>query len=219
MAKIKKDETVMYTKGAGDTASKTKLNKDSEYEILDEVKGKDGKAYYKIKYGKKKVWILKSAAKKTWDYVYQFSDSSDSSTGSAIGFSDGGFIADAKKTAYRNGDDIVTFNTLKRGEAVLTPEQAKQFKLLAQNLDRLQGVTDIYRQYEALGAPNTTATRTTGNVNVGGISVTIPVDHVQDYNDFVRQLRDDKTFERMIQSITIDPLVGGSTLAKKKYYN
>jgi hypothetical protein len=52
-------------------------------------------------------------------------------------------------------------------------------------------------------------------VDVGGISVNIPIEHVEDYNDLVNQIKADKKFEKFIQSITVDRLVGGSALAKR----
>ena len=51
------------------------------------------------------------------------------------------------------------------------------------------------------------------------ISVTfgdINIDHVEDYNDFVNQLRNDKKFEKMIHAITFDRATGGNSLAKNK---
>lgn len=48
-------------------------------------------------------------------------------------------------------------------------------------------------------------------------SVTIPIDHVQDYDDFVNQMRQDGKFEKFIQSVTIDRINGGSQLSKNKY--
>lgn len=53
--------------------------------------------------------------------------------------------------------------------------------------------------------------------NVGDINITIPIDHVDDYNDFVDKLQKDPTFEKMLHAMTIDQLVGGSKLAKYKY--
>lgn len=55
------------------------------------------------------------------------------------------------------------------------------------------------------------------SVDVGGISINIPVEHVEDYNDFVNQMRSDPKFEKFIQSMTVDRLVGGSKLSKNKY--
>lgn len=133
-----------------------------------------------------------------------------------IGFAKGGFIADLQKVPYQNGDDMITINTLKKGEAVLTRPQAAQFKILAENLPKLQGIVDLSSHLNSIRGIDQMSN---GNVDVGGINVTFAIDHVQDYNDFVRQLRDDKNFERMISSMTVDRLVGKSALAKKKYYS
>ena len=54
-------------------------------------------------------------------------------------------------------------------------------------------------------------------VDVGGISINIPIDHVSDYNDLVNQMRTDDRFEKLVQSMTVDRLVGASKLAKNKY--
>lgn len=48
-------------------------------------------------------------------------------------------------------------------------------------------------------------------------NVNIPIDHVTDYDDFMNQMRRDGKFEKMVQSMTIDRIVGGSKLAKNKY--
>lgn len=53
--------------------------------------------------------------------------------------------------------------------------------------------------------------------SIGDINITIPIEHVEDYNDFVNQLRNDSKFEKMIEDITIGKIVGGSTFAKNKY--
>ena len=48
-------------------------------------------------------------------------------------------------------------------------------------------------------------------VNLGGISI----EHVQDYNDFVTQLRDDPKFERLIDAMTFDKMNGKSSFGGK----
>lgn len=45
----------------------------------------------------------------------------------------------------------------------------------------------------------------------------IAIDHVEDYNDFVNQLKKDRQFEKMVQSMSVDLLAGKSSLAKNKY--
>lgn len=53
--------------------------------------------------------------------------------------------------------------------------------------------------------------------SMGDINVDVSIDHVQDYNDFAYKLLHDRAFERAIQSMTVDRLVGGSPLDKYKY--
>lgn len=48
-------------------------------------------------------------------------------------------------------------------------------------------------------------------------NISIPIERVNDYNDFVNQLKSDNKFEKMIQSMTIDRVGGKSPLAKNKY--
>ena len=53
--------------------------------------------------------------------------------------------------------------------------------------------------------------------SMGDINVDVSIDHVQDYNDFAYKLLHDHAFERAIQSMTVDRLVGGSPLDKHRY--
>lgn len=129
---------------------------------------------------------------------------------SQIGFSRGGFVADYQKVAMRNGDDMVTFNTLKRGEAVLTPTQSQQFKALTDNLPLMNNLVDTAGMVQKLRVANP-AQSTSNNYE---ISLDINIDHVEDYNDLVSQMQKDKNFEKMIQAMTIDQVSGKSALGK-----
>ena len=53
-----------------------------------------------------------------------------------------------------------------------------------------------------------------GSGSVGDITMNISIDHVQDYNDFVTQLQGDPKFEKLIDTMTINKILGGSRLAK-----
>ena len=53
--------------------------------------------------------------------------------------------------------------------------------------------------------------------SMGDINVDVSIDHVQDYNDFAYKLLHDHAFERAIQSMTVNRLVGGSSLDKHRY--
>lgn len=66
----------------------------------------------------------------------------------------------------------------------------------------------------AFQAPGINSGSSIGDVTY---QINIPIDHVEDYEDFVNKLRADGRFEKMIQSMTVDRLVGGSRLSKNKY--
>lgn len=53
------------------------------------------------------------------------------------------------------------------------------------------------------------------SISIGDIN--IEIDHVQDYNDFVTQLKNDSKFEGLVQAVSIDLLNGKSRMAKNKY--
>ena len=55
------------------------------------------------------------------------------------------------------------------------------------------------------------------NNSIGEINITIPIDHVQDYNDFMNQMKNDDKFQKLVEAMTVDRLVGKSKLAKNKY--
>ena len=73
--------------------------------------------------------------------------------------------------------------------------------------------SDIVGQLGKLGIP-TTAGTTIGDVSY---EINIPIDHVEDYDDFVNRMRSDNQFEKLIQSMTVDRLAGGTRIAKNKY--
>lgn len=55
-----------------------------------------------------------------------------------------------------------------------------------------------------------------GDTNINN-TITIPIEHVADYNDFVTQLQRDGKFEKMIEDMTIGKLAGKNSLAKNSY--
>lgn len=168
---------------------------------------------------KKKLGIVKKG--KTLEYrgekkgswyavVYKGKDAWVSSKGSKlVGYSAGGYVADMQRVAMRNGDDMVTVNTLKKGEAILTPEQAQQFSGLVNDLPKLQGIVDMSKYLSDISG------RPVGSgVSIGNVSFNIPIDHVENYDDFVAQIQKDDKFERLIQSMTVDRIAGNSKLSK-----
>lgn len=54
-------------------------------------------------------------------------------------------------------------------------------------------------------------------IDVGGISINIPIDHVENYDDFMNKMTTDGRFEKFIQSMTVDRLAGGSKFSKRTF--
>ncbi len=113
----------LYSGGPKKTKTGTTVKTGEKYEYLGEDKASNGDKYVKIKYNGKNRWFNSSGAKK-------------------IGFSRGGYIADLQTLAMANGDDMVTVNTLKKGEAVLTEPQAVMFGKLVERLPELSKAVD-----------------------------------------------------------------------------
>ena len=53
-------------------------------------------------------------------------------------------------------------------------------------------------------------------LNIGQFMLNIPIERVQDYNDFVTQLQSDTKFERLINAMTLDRMAGKSVLGKNR---
>lgn len=113
-------------------------------------------------------------------------------------------------------------------EMVLNPDDTKNFIALKDAMRSIadgsnpisalfgdDGTTNVLSQIAKMSTPVSGKDAT----NIGDITyqVTIPIDHVQDYNDFMNQMRKDGKFEKMIRSMTVDQLSGGSKLSKNKY--
>lgn len=87
------------------------------------------------------------------------------------------------------------------------------YKFDAVDTPSLTGVLDLSSKMSELRKTDEIHTNITNNFG----DVNIPIDHVQDYSDFMNQLKKDPKFEKMVQSMTTDRLVGKSSLAKHKY--
>ena len=77
----------------------------------------------------------------------------------------------------------------------------------------LSGITDISKVLSALRTKNGINMGTT----VGDIEINIPIERVDDYNDFVTQLQRDGKFEKMILDMTVGRMNGGGSFEKNKY--
>ncbi len=110
-------------------------------------------------------------------------------------------------------------------EMVLNAADTKNFILLrdAMRSGALNSMFGAVRIGSDLGKVGVVDAATIGKVDgsdgytVGSISVSIPIAHVDDYSDFVNQLRDDKQFEQFIQDVTIGKIAGKNSLSKNRH--
>ncbi len=115
-----------------------------------------------------------------------------------IGYSRGGIVDTLQKIPGMNGDD--GWATLKRGEAVLTPEQTAAFQKLLQNLDVVNPAVDLYKNMKNVDvAPDCMISQSTGDIN---IDMSFP--GVTNYEEFRQKLQSDPKIERMFKSMIWD---------------
>lgn len=110
-----------------------------------------------------------------------------------------------------NPDDTKNFIALKDAMRGIADGNNPLSKLFGEDEGTANILSQLAKVSEPISGKNTT--------NIGDITyhVTIPIEYVQDYNDFVNQMRKDGKFEKMIRSMTVDRLSGGSQIAKNKY--
>lgn len=162
---------------------------------------------------------LNSAVNAIKAYVSAMVSAGDYSAASAKagniqGFSDGGYVAELQKIAMRNGDDMVTVNTLKRGESVFDQHQTQDLASLARELPTIHNVLDYAKYAQSIPDAPSQASQSISQ-QFGDLH--IEIDHVEDYNDLVTKMRDDPKFEKLVQAMTVDRMVGKSKLSKYKY--
>lgn len=110
-------------------------------------------------------------------------------------------------------------------ELMLDASDTKNFLMLRDALRSLSGGSTFgsVRSGDPIGKSAVRGVRlpdgapVAGGYTVGDINISIPIEHIDDYNDFVNQLKNDRQFEQMIQSITVGRLAGKSKLDKNKY--
>lgn len=152
---------------------------------------------------------------------------------------DSGYSGWFKKSdvmAYKNGG-LVNYTGLaqldgtpSKPEYVLNSEQTKNFLELNEmlkdiNVKKLIGLNTVMPALNKLvdieGVMSDMKAMQNADFSTNMRDINISIDHVADYNDFVKQVKNDLTndrkFEKMIQSITIDRAVGKNSLSKNNF--
>lgn len=163
------------------------------------------------------------------------------STGKTLGNGDLGWVKLNQLKGYKTGG-LVDYTGLAQLDG--TPDKP-ELVLNAQDTENFVSLRDTLRKmseqplsvwgnnvYSSFGTPPITVFpfknfekkiaelgTPTQSVNQNNeINVTIPIDHVQDYNEMLEQMKKDSKFENMIKAIGITPLTGGSSLAKNNIH-
>lgn len=113
------------------------------------------------------------------------------------------FIRDNENVSLRNILKEMSEQNLRIGSSKYSIDTTPQ----------ISGLIDISNLLSIVKNQN----RKSNSTSVGDIHITIPIEHVDDYNDFVTQLQHDKQFERMVRSVSVDLLSGKSELTKNNY--
>lgn len=116
---------------------------------------------------------------------------------------------DGYETILRKSDGAL-LSPLNQGDKVFNHSASENLYHMANN------PADYIAQHskETL---STIPSKSFGNVNQDmQVNVNIGIEKVLDYNDFVRQLQKDPKFEKLVQSMTIEPMLGKGSLAKRR---
>lgn len=120
-----------------------------------------------------------------------------------------GMAGKSSPEAIIRKSDGAVLMPLNIGDAVLTNKATENLWNAANN--PTQFIQDNIAKNFSSSVPKMTSS--SGN-NVGDISINIAIDKVQDYNDFIKQLRADNKFEKLIQSMSVNRLLKNDKLNK-----
>ena len=148
-----------------------------------------------------------------------------------------GWFKQSDIKAYRTGG-LVDYTGLAqvdgsktKPEMVLNAADTKNFLAI---VDKLKGVPvsvkgDEFAGYKSMiqhaissadtisKKLNSIQSRTVNQDVNSNVTLNVNIDHVENYDEFVEKLKHDGQFEKFVQAVTTDRLVGGSALAKYKY--
>lgn len=123
-----------------------------------------------------------------------------------IGFSKGGIVETLSKVPGRNGDD--GWATLKRGEAVLTPEQTKMFQNMVQVMPPFVNAMNTFTNIPSLSQAKITPNQQ--SISMGDLVLNLP--NVTDTESFIKTIKTDTKVQKAIQQTVCDQLSGRGKL-------
>lgn len=130
------------------------------------------------------------------------------------GYNQGGVIGELKNIIGRNNDNSLAINTFEKGEGIIPLPLMGDWKTLINNLEPLNA--SMYFLNKAL-IPNIKANRSTNGTVNNDVQLSITLPNVTNYDEFKNALVKDKSFEKVVQSMTFGNALGKNSLNKNKY--
>ena len=127
-----------------------------------------------------------------------------------IGFSKGGIVETLSKVPGRNGDD--GWATLKRGEAILTPEQTKMFQSMIKQMPVFTNAMDIFSSTKS----STGVNNKPNSVSVGDINLTLDLPNVTNPESFVKEMQSNTKMRKAVQQAVFDEVTGKGSFNIKR---
>ena len=126
-----------------------------------------------------------------------------------MGYRKGGIVGDLQTIAKGNGDDMVTINTLKRGEGIIPLEMMPAMTTV------VNGMPTLAKAMEEVQNKRLTTFGEMNNVYLDNLSVILP--NVKDYQGLRKELLNDKAFMKVFKSEIASDLGVGTKLNKNRY--
>lgn len=217
------------------TPKSTGTQGDGKLQVGDKVTFKSGKYYYSpdgqtptgSKYQGKQVYITKINTKSWATKPYHIS------TGKKLGSGDLGWLTKSQLSGYATGlkyankDEDAWVNELgsesiinPTGSAIVTHVAKGSTILDAQATKNIWDMANDPSDFigsHSFNIPGMSDNSSSGNFYSNIDSITLDVSGVTNYTEFYNELIKDSKFEKAIQAMTVDRLVGRSALAKHKF--
>lgn len=130
------------------------------------------------------------------------------------GYNQGGVIGELKNIIGRNNDNSLAINTFEKGEGIIPLPLMGDWKTLINNLEPLNASMDFLNK---VLIPNIKANRSTNETVNNDVQLSITLPNVTNYDEFKNALVKDKSFEKVVQSMTFGNALGKNSLNKNKY--
>ena len=126
-----------------------------------------------------------------------------------MGYSKGGIVGELQSIAQGNGDDMITINTLKRGEGIIP------LALMPSMQSLVNGLPTLNKAMEQIQGNGYTSSKELNHLYLDNLSVTLP--NVTNYKEFRNAILNDNNLMNVIKSEIGTELGFGTKLHKNRY--